>query len=332
MTDKVFIIAEAGVNHNGNMQIAKELIDQAVEAQVDAIKFQIFISENLVCLNAPKAAYQKTNDSSTDTQLDMLKKLELSFADFKVLKEYCDSKKIEFLATAFDMQSLDFLLTLNPRILKVPSGEITNLPYLETCAATGKDIIMSTGMAKISEIRACYHILKKKGSKVSILHCTTAYPTPLNEVNLNVINTLRRDFDAEIGYSDHTEGIFVPCLAVAMGATIIEKHFTLDKNMIGPDHKASLNVSELRKMVDNIRQVETLLGTGEKLLTNGESGNIQVARKSIVAGVRIKEGEVFTDQNLSVKRPAGGISPMDWYNVIGLTAKRNFEKDELIEL
>ena len=331
--DKVFIIAEAGVNHNGSFNIAKELVDTAKTAGVDAIKFQTFKAQNLVSKNADKANYQKANTGNSDKQIDMLKKLELSFEEFSSLKKYCDHLGIMFLSTPFDLESLEFLSTLDIPLFKIPSGEITNLPYLIKIAQTKKDVILSTGMCEIEEIREAIEVLKKYGTEnISLLHCTTEYPTPFDEVNLNAMLTLKQTFNLNIGYSDHTQGIEVPVAAVAMGATIIEKHFTLDKNMDGPDHKASLNPQELMDMVSAIRNIEMAMGNGKKKPTKSEINNKKIARKSIVAVRNIKIGEVFTEDNITIKRPGDGISPMKWFDVLGKSASRDFQEDELIEI
>lgn len=328
----VYIIAEAGVNHNGSFDLACRLVDAAKEAGVDCIKFQTFKSENLVSRTAQKAEYQKatTGDSS---QQDMLKKLELSFSDFVRLKAYCEKKKICFLSTPFDFDSINFLNSIEMPFWKVPSGEVTNLPYLLALAKTGKPVVMSTGMCTLQEIREAIEVLRENGTKeIKLLHCNTEYPTPFEDVNLKAMETMRDEFHLEVGYSDHTKGIEVPIAAVALGATIIEKHFTLDRNMEGPDHKASLEPQELVEMVKSIRNIEKALGNGEKVPSTSEQKNITVARKSIVAKTKIKTGEVFTEKNITVKRPGTGISPMKWLEVLGKTAVRDFEEDELIEL
>ena len=325
--NKVFIIAEAGVNHNGSLEIAKQLVDKAVEAGVDCVKFQTFKAENLVNKNAKKAEYQIENTKNNDSQYSMLKKLELSFNDFIELKKYCDKSGIMFLSTPFDIETIEFLAPLIP-FFKVPSGEITNYPYLKKINEYKKDVILSTGMASISEIKDALNVLTD--CKVSLLHCTTQYPCPYEDVNLNAILTLKREFNLEIGYSDHTSGIEVPIAAVAMGAKIIEKHFTLDKNMEGPDHKASLEPCELKQMVKSVRNIEKALGNGIKEPSESEKKNIEIARKSIVAKFQIKKGELLTENNMTVKRPAIGISPMKWLDVVGTIAKKDFEPDEPI--
>ncbi len=328
----VFIIAEAGVNHNGSIELALKLVDAAKEAGADCIKFQTFKSEKLVSRNAQKAAYQKaaTGDSS---QQEMLKKLELSYDAFMQLKDYCDSKGICFLSTPFDPDSIDFLNTIDMPFWKIPSGEVTNLPYLTALAKTGKPVVMSTGMCSMEEIAAAIRVLRENGAKeIRLLHCNTEYPTPFEDVNLRAMETMRNAFGLEVGYSDHTRGIEVPIAAVAMGAAIIEKHFTLDRNMEGPDHKASLEPDELKTMVSSIRHIEKALGTGEKTPSPSERKNMAVARKSIVAATDIRKGEILTETNLTVKRPGSGISPMRWLEVLGTAAKRDFREDEQIEL
>lgn len=322
-----FIIAEAGVNHNGSFELAKQLVDKAVWAGVDCIKFQTFKAENLVNKNAKKAEYQVNNTGNNDSQLSMLKKLELSFGDFIELKKYCDKKEIMFLSTPFDVESIEFLEPLIS-FFKVPSGEITNLPYLRKINSYKKDVILSTGMATMDEIQDALNILKD--CKVSLLHCTTEYPCPYDNVNMKAMLTMRDKFNLPVGYSDHTQGIEIPVMAVAMGATIIEKHFTLDKNMEGPDHKASLEPDELKAMVQSIRNVEKAFGTGIKEPQESEKKNIEIARKSIVAKCDIKKGEIFTEENLTVKRPATGISPMKWDEVIGAVAQKDYCEDEII--
>ena len=328
----VYIIAEAGVNHNGSFALACKLVDAAKEAGADCIKFQTFKAKNLVSRTAKKAEYQKkmTGDSS---QQDMLKKLELSFDEFLQLKCYCKKVGICFLSTPFDFDSIAFLNFIDMPFWKVPSGEVTNLPYLLALAKTGKPVVMSTGMCNMEEIREAIHVLKTNGIKeIKLLHCNTEYPTPFEDVNLKAMQTMHETFHLEVGYSDHTKGIEVPIAAVALGATIIEKHFTLDRNMEGPDHKASLEPDELAAMVSAIRNIEKSLGIGIKEPSSSEKKNIAVARKSIVAKTKIKAGDVFTEENITVKRPGTGISPMKWFEVIGIKAVRDFDEDELITL
>ncbi len=328
----VYIIAEAGVNHNGSFALACKLVDAAKEAGVDCIKFQTFKSENLVSRTAKKAEYQKmtTGDSS---QQDMLKKLELSFDEFLQLKKYSEKVGICFLSTPFDFESIEFLNSIDMPFWKVPSGEVTNLPYLLALATTGKPVVMSTGMCNMEEIREAIHVLETNGTKdIKLLHCNTEYPTPFEDVNLKAMQTMHDVFQLDVGYSDHTKGIEVPIAAVALGATIIEKHFTLDRNMEGPDHKASLEPDELAAMVNAIRNIEKALGTSMKEPSPSEKKNIAVARKSIVAKTKIKAGDVFTEENITVKRPGNGISPMKWFEVLGTKAKQDFDEDELITL
>ena len=329
---RVFIIAEAGVNHNGSFETACRLVDAAKEAGADCIKFQTFKAKNLVSHNAKKADYQvrETGDSS---QQEMLKQLELSFDDFTRLKAYCDEVGIQFLSTPFDFESIAFLNTIEMPFWKVPSGEVTNLPYLIHLAQTEKPVVMSTGMCEMDEIEAALKVLKEHGtSKICLLHCNTEYPTPYEDVNLRAMQTMRDTFHLEVGYSDHTKGIEVPIAAVAMGATIIEKHLTLDRNMKGPDHKASLEPDELKAMVTAIRHLQKAMGTGNKTPSPSEQKNIAVARKSIVAACDISEGELLTEENITVKRPGTGISPMKWFEVIGTKAVRSFAEDEQIVL
>ena len=325
---KVFIIAEAGVNHNGSLELAKLMVDKSVEAGVDCIKFQTFKSENLVNKDAKKAEYQINNTGSDDSQYSMLKKLELSYSDFSELKSYCDEKGIMFLSTPFDLESIDFLANLGMKIFKVPSGEITNLPYLRKINSYKREVILSTGMANLEEIHDALNILKD--CKVTLLHCTTEYPCPYDSVNMNAMLTIRDKFNLPVGYSDHTRGIEIPVMAVAMGAKVIEKHFTLDKTMDGPDHKASLEPDELKKMVSFVRNVEKAFGTGVKEPQEAEKKNIAIARKSIVAKCDIKKGDIFTEENLTCKRPASGISPMKWDEIIGTRAIKDYAEDELI--
>lgn len=330
----VFIIAEAGVNHNGSLKQAKEMVIKAREAGADAIKFQTFKSEKLVSTFAEKAAYQIKNTGSADeSQLEMVKKLELSFDDFRELQAFSKEKGIQFLSTPFDLESIEFLNQLDMPFWKLPSGEVTNYPYLVRIAQTHKDIVMSTGMCTLDEIGEALAALRENGAgKIALLHCNTEYPTPMEDVNLKALETLRKEFDTPIGYSDHTKGIEVPIAAVAMGATIIEKHFTLDRNMEGPDHKASLEPPELKAMVQAIRNIEKAIGTGDKKPTFSEIKNMAIARKSIVAGQPIKKGEVFTEKNITTKRPGTGISAMQWRQVLGQKATRDFAEDELIEV
>lgn len=328
----VYIIAEAGVNHNGSFKLACKLVDEAKKAGADCIKFQTFQAKNLVSRNAQKAEYQK-DTTGEGTQADLLKRLELTYDEFLALKAYCDKVKICFLSTPFDFESIDFLNTIDMPFWKIPSGEITNYPYLLALARTRKPVVMSTGMCQISEIEAAINILRKNGTRtIKLLHCNTEYPTPFEDVNLKAMQTIRDVFGLEVGYSDHTKGIEVPIAAVAMGATIIEKHFTLNCNMKGPDHKASLEPCELAAMVSSIRHIEKAIGTGNKIPSYSETKNIAIARKSIVAKVNIKAGDEFTTDNITVKRPGTGISPMRWNEILGTKAIRDFKEDELIEL
>lgn len=332
----VLIIAEAGVNHNGSLDIAKKLIDKAVEAGVDIIKFQTFKSEKLVSKAARQAEYQQRNIGKKDEgQLAMLKKLELSETDHEELIAYCREKGIRFFSTAFDMDSIEYLHSLNLDLWKIPSGEVTNYPYLRKIAQYHEPVILSTGMCELSDIDAAVRVLVDFGVKkeqITILHCNTEYPTPYEDVNLRAMLEIRDRFGVNVGYSDHTNGIEVPVAAVAMGATVIEKHFTLDKNMEGPDHKASLEPDELKAMVRAIRNIEKSLGSGHKSISESEKKNIEIARKSIVAACPIKKGEMFTEDNLTVKRPGNGISPMRWNEVVGKIAIKDFEEEEMIVL
>ena len=328
----VYIIAEAGVNHNGSFALACKLVDAAKNSGADCIKFQTFKAKNLVSKYAEKADYQKktTGDSS---QQEMLKKLELSYDEFLQLKEYCKEMGITFLSTPFDFESIDFLNSIDMEFWKVPSGEVTNLPYLVALAKTHKPVVMSTGMCEMKEIEDAVAVLKQYGTtNITLLHCNTEYPTPFEDVNLKAMQTMRDAFHLEVGYSDHTKGIEVPIAAVALGATVIEKHFTLDRNMEGPDHKASLEPQELAEMVCCIRNIEKALGTGDKTPTPSEKKNIVVARKSIVAKSKIKAGDTLTEDNVTVKRPGTGISPMKWFEVLGTKAVKDFDEDELIIL
>jgi len=327
----VFIIAEAGVNHNGKLELAKEMVDKAKEAGADCIKFQTFISEKIVSKNANKANYQKLQTSVGESQLEMLRKLELSFDDFIELNEYCKLKGILFLSTAFDLESIDFLNSIEISIWKIPSGEITNLPYLIKIAKFHKPVILSTGMCTLEEVNNALQVLNTNNcGDITILHCTTEYPAPYKDVNLKAMHTLKQKFNLQVGYSDHTKGIEVPIAAVALGATVIEKHFTLDRNMEGPDHKSSLEPNELKAMIKAIRNIELALGNGEKKPAESEIQNISVARKSIIAKCKIKKGEIFTNNNLTVKRPGTGICPMKWFEVLGKKAIKDFDEDEVI--
>ncbi|MDQ7085359.1 MAG: N-acetylneuraminate synthase [Sulfurovum sp.] len=331
---RVFIIAEAGVNHNGSIALAKKLIDVAVEAKVDAVKFQTFKAEKLVSKNAQKAQYQKKNINDRDNlQFNMLKKLELDLETHHELISYCKEKNIMFLSTPFEHDSIELLSDLSLEIFKIPSGEIINLPYLRHIGKLNKKVILSTGMADIGEIEDALDILVEAGTSkedITVLHANTMYPTPICDVNLRAMVTIGNTFDIAFGYSDHTLGIEVPIGAVAMGASIIEKHFTLDNTMEGPDHKASLEPDELIAMVKAIRNIEMALGSRVKKPTPSETPNIAVARKSIVASCDIKKGDLFNEDNLAIKRPSNGISPMRWDEVIGTVATRDYSEDDLI--
>ncbi|MFC2496760.1 N-acetylneuraminate synthase [Capnocytophaga granulosa] len=333
---RTLIIAEAGVNHNGDIAKAKALIDKGAEAGVDYVKFQTFKAEKLVTKQAQRASYQDKNTQNNDSQYEMLKKLELSQVLHQELMDYCNQKGVKFLSTGFDSESLVFLAQLGVTIAKIPSGEITNLPYLRQVASLFPEVILSTGMATIGEIKDAVKVLTDNGvskDKITILHCNTEYPTPMEDVNLKAMLHIQRELGLPIGYSDHTLGIEVPIAAVALGATVIEKHFTLDKTLPGPDHKASLEPNELKAMVSAIRNIEKAIGgSGLKEVSKSEEKNKPIARKSIVASTDIKKGDTFTPENLTVKRPGTGISPMQWDEVIGKEAKRDFQEDELIEL
>lgn len=336
MNTRVLIIAEAGVNHNGSLDIAKRLVDEAADAGVDIVKFQTFKAEKLVSKSAKQAEYQQRNIGKADvSQYSMLKKLELSPFQHEELIDYCHEKGIRFFSTAFDMDSIEYLHSLNLGLWKIPSGEITNYPYLRKIAQYGEPVILSTGMCELADIEAAIQVLLSHGlqkHQITVLHCNTEYPTPMKDVNLKAMLEIESKFEVSVGYSDHTEGIEVPIAAVALGATVIEKHFTLDKNMEGPDHKASLEPQELRAMVKAIRNIEQALGNGHKVISASERKNIEVARKSIVAACPIRKGELLTDENLTVMRPGNGISPMRWEEVIGTYATRDYQEEEPIEL
>ena len=331
----VFIIAEAGVNHNGSVDLAKKLIDVAVDSGADAVKFQTFKAENLVSKNAQKAEYQKQTTDASESQFDMIKKLELDVDTHKELIAYCQEKDIMFLSTPFDHESIDLLSGLGLQIFKIPSGEITNLPYLRHIGSLGKRVVLSTGMSDLKEVEDALSILIDAGTSktnITVLHANTMYPTPMEDVNLNAMLTIQKEFDISVGYSDHTLGIEVDIAAVAMGATVIEKHFTLDKVMDGPDHKASLEPEELMIMVKGIRNIEKALGSSKKKPSPSESINIDVARKSIVANQIIKKGELLSKKNITIKRPGAGINPMKWDVVIDTIAIRDFLENENIEV
>ena len=329
----VLIIAEAGVNHNGNLDLALKMIEEAKKAGADVIKFQTAKPELVISKYAPKAEYQKDLTDKEESQLEMCKKIHLQFDEYYIVKEHCEKVGIKFLSTPFDLESVSFLEKLGCDIWKIPSGEITNLPYLEKIAKTGKPIILSTGMCTLEEVKTAVNILKREGAgEITLLHCTTQYPTPYEEVNLRAMQTLKEEFGCSVGYSDHTKGIEISIAAVAMGAKVIEKHFTLDNNMEGPDHKASLEPQELSCLVQSIRNVEKAFGNGEKVPASSEIANQIVARKSIVAMKEIKKGEIFSENNITTKRPGNGVSPLSWYDVLGKEAIRDFMEDELIEL
>lgn len=333
-TGKVFIIAEAGVNHNGDLDNARRLVDAAVQAGCDAVKFQTFRAGALVVRSAGMADYQKLNTGRQESQYEMLKRLELSDEAHFELKQHAEQQGIVFFSTAFDMQSLDFLCRLDIPVWKIPSGEITNYPYLARIAGLGKPVILSTGMATVAEIDDAVRTLLQHGldrSRLCILHCNTEYPTPMHDVNLKAMAALGQTFGTAFGYSDHTQGIEIPVAATALGARVLEKHFTLDRNLPGPDHKASLEPDELRRMVEAVRMIEAALGDGIKQPTASESKNRGVARKSVVAARAIRAGERFSEENLIVKRPGGGISPMEWPRLIGHVAVRDFAEEEPIQ-
>lgn len=337
MSNHTLIIAEAGVNHNGSIELAKKLVEKAKEAGVDFIKFQTFKASKLVTKAAKQAEYQQKNiGKEGDSQYQMLKKLEFSPSQYNELVEYCNELGIKFFSTAFDFDSIKYLHSLNLGLWKIPSGEVTNYPFLKRIAAYNEPTILSTGMCDMEDVRAAVNALYKNGlskENLILLHCNTEYPTPFEDVNLKAMDALRQEFDVEVGYSDHTKGVEVPIAAVALGATVIEKHFTLDRNMEGPDHKASLEPDELKAMVSAIRNIEKAVGgDGTKHVSESEKKNIAIARKSIVAACDIKAGEVFTEQNLTLKRPGNGVSPMRWDEVVGTKAKRDFSEDDLIEL
>lgn len=330
---KPIIIAEAGVNHNGSLKTALQMVDAAALAGADFVKFQTFKTDSLVTASVKTAEYQKAN-CNADTQRDMLRKLELPYSDFSILADHCREKGIGFLSTPFDKESIDFLSTLGMKYMKVPSGEITNLPYLRNIASTQTPVIISTGMSTLADVENALQVFYDAGysrSDITLLHCTTQYPTPFSDVNLRAMLTLREAFGIATGYSDHTRGIEIPIAATALGATVIEKHFTLDTSMPGPDHAASLNPDELEEMVRRISHVSMALGSAVKRVTPSERKNMEAARKSIVAATDIKEGEFFTEDNLTVKRPGTGISPMRWDEIIGKASTRFYKADDLIQ-
>ena len=329
----VFIIAEAGVNHNGSIELAYELIDVASESGADAVKFQTFKAENLVSKNAEKAEYQKQTTDASESQFDMIKRLELDIDAHKKLIDYCQEKDIMFLSTPFDHESIDLLNELQLQIFKIPSGEITNLPYLRHIGSLNKIVFLSTGMSNLQEVGDALTVLINSGTlkeNITVLHANTMYPTPMEDVNLNAMQTIHKEFGVAVGYSDHTLGIEVDIAAVAMGASIIEKHFTLDNAMEGPDHKASLEPEELKAMVSAIRNIEKALGSNEKILSPSEEVNINIARKSIVASRPVRKGELLSADNITTKRPGTGLSPMKWDEIVGTIASKAYQSDELI--
>lgn len=332
---KTFIIAEAGVNHNADLNLAYKLIDVAVSAGVDAVKFQTAIPELVVTNKAQKAVYQKESSGAEESQLEMLRKILFPLEIFKEIQKYCDGKEIIFFSTAFDSVSLDFLESLGQPYHKIPSGEITNVPYLRQIGSYAKPVILSTGMSTLDEIEAALYVLEASGTSrdlITVLHCNTEYPTPMSDVNLQAMRTIKEAFNVNIGYSDHTKGVEVAIAAVALGATMIEKHFTLDRNLPGPDHKASLEPDELNAMVAAIRNIEQAMGNGIKQPSSSELKNMNIVRRSLVAASSIRAGDVFDEVNLTAKRPGTGLSPMMWDKVIGRVAPRDFAADELIEL
>ena len=333
MTEKTLIIAEAGVNHNGDTQLAKRLIDVAAEAGADLVKFQTFNADRLVTRTAPKALYQSQTTDGLEPQHAMLRRLELTEAMHHELIAHCAARNIGFFSTGFDIESVDMLVRLGQNRFKIPSGEITNLPYLRHIGRLGKAVILSTGMATLGEIEAAIDVLEHAGTfrgRITVLHCTTEYPTPMTEVNLRAMQSIHAALGVAVGYSDHTQGTEIAIAAVAMGATLIEKHFTLDRNLPGPDHKASLEPEELKAMVAAIRNIEIALGDGIKRLTPSEAGNRPLARKSLVARLPIKAGEILSSLNVTTKRPGTGISPMRWGEMIGKPAERDYKEDEII--
>jgi N,N'-diacetyllegionaminate synthase len=332
---KTIIIAEAGVNHNGNYELARQMVIAAKEAGADYVKFQTAVPELVISRYAEKAEYQKKTTNPEQSQLEMCKNIHLALSDYAPLKLFCEQTGIKFLSTPFDLVSVDLLAGLDLDFWKIPSGEITNYPYLKKIAQTHKPVILSTGMSDMDEIQTAVNVLTKYGTTkddITILHCNTEYPTPFEDVNLRAMQTIAEKFNVKVGYSDHTAGIEVPVAAVALGATVIEKHFTLDRNMEGPDHKASLEPGELKAMTAAIRNVEKALGNSKKQVTESERKNMKIARKSIVAATDIKKGAIFAENNITVKRPGNGISPMRWEEVLGQVAKKDFMENELIEL
>lgn len=329
----IIIIAEAGVNHNGDFDLALKLADEAKAAGADIVKYQTFQPEALVSRHASKASYQKETTGAEESQLEMLKKLAFSPEEYRSIKAYCDKIGITFLSTPFELESVAFLSELEMPFWKIPSGEVTNLPYLLAIARTKKPVVMSTGMCELDEIQTAMDVLKSNGTpNITLLHCNTEYPTPYEDVNLRAMETMRERFGVEVGYSDHTPGIEVPIAAAALEASVIEKHFTLDRNMKGPDHKASLNPDELAAMVKAIRHIEEAMGSGEKIVSSSERKNVAIVRKSIVARRALQKGDLLSEENLTIKRPAGGVTPMRWFEALGTRAVRDFGEDEPIEL
>ena len=332
--NQTLVIAEAGVNHNGDIDLALQLVDAAAKAGADIVKFQTFRPEMLATAQAGKARYQKTNIDDQESQLTMLDKLQLTTDNYSTLVDYCKYREIEFLSTAFDLPSIDLVNTFDLKRLKVPSGEITNLPYLRKIASLRKPVILSTGMSCLSDIEAAINVLCNSGiirENITVLHCTTEYPAPIDEVNLRAIQTIANAFGVPVGYSDHTDGIAIPIAAVAMGAVVIEKHLTLDRTMDGPDHRSSLEPDQFGLMVKGIRSVQLAMGDGIKRATKSEVSNIPIVRKSIVASSTIKIGDLYTTDNITSKRPGTGISPMFWDQLIGKPASRSYDADDLIE-
>ena len=331
----VLVIAEAGVNHNGSIDLAKELIDAAVDSGADIIKFQSFKASDLVTKKAKKAQYQILNTSNEESQFNMLQKLEISFEQQKELKNYAEDKNIEFLSTGFDLNSIKFLNEINLKRFKIPSGEITNLPYLRLIGSFKKKVILSTGMANLKEISDALEQLYIAGldkDDITILHCTTQYPAPLKDINLRAMNTLKNTFKTKVGYSDHSLGIEISLAAVALGAEVVEKHLTLDKSLVGPDHMASIEPYEFSNLVKGIRKISLALGSAEKKISDCEIDNKKIARKSIIAKTKIKKDDIFSEENICAKRPGTGISPMEWDKIIGLKSKKDFDQDDLIEI
>ena len=331
--NKTFIIAEAGVNHNGSLELAYQLIDAAKKSGADAVKFQTFKADSVVSKSAAKAEYQKKTTDADESQYDMIKKLELSISNHHSLINYCKKQRIQFLSSPFDLESIHLLAEMGLNIFKIPSGEITNLPYLREIGKLKKEVILSTGMADINEISDAIKVITESGTAIenlTVLHCNTEYPTPFEDVNLNAMLTIKTAFNVKVGYSDHTNGIEIPVAAVALGAEIIEKHFTLDKNMEGPDHKASLEPDELKRMVNAIRNIEKAMGNGVKRPSSSEEKNKSISRKSLVAARPIKKGERFSADNVTTKRPGTGISPMRWDEVVGRVAQINYKEDDMI--